>query len=50
MLCFVKSETAQRRVAVHDPKAPMITGYPRGDEIITDRTTPSQIFNQLSMF
>ena len=32
-----------RRTASHSPDAPMITGYPRGDEIITDRTTPSQI-------
>ncbi|EGW37057.1 DUF1848 domain-containing protein [Desulfosporosinus sp. OT] len=50
--CYATSsqKTALRRVALHNPKAPMITGYPRGDEIITDRTTPSQIFSQLSMF
>ena len=50
--CYATSSprTAERRLAGHDPSAPMITGYPRGDEIITDRTTPSQRIEQLSMF
>ena len=50
--CYATSsqKTVLRRVAMHDPSAPMITGYPRGNEIITDRTTPSQKINQLNMF
>lgn len=50
--CYATSspKTVSRRAAAHDPHAPMLTGYPRGDEIITDRTAPSQIINQLSLF
>jgi len=50
--CYATSsqKTVLSRMAEHDPLTPMITGYPRGDEIITDRTTPSQKINQLSMF
>lgn len=50
--CYASSsqKNVLRRMAAHDPQAPMLTGYPRGDEIITDRTTPSQIINQLNMF
>jgi hypothetical protein len=39
-----------RRIATHSSEAPMLTGYPKGSEIITDRTTPSQRINQLSLF
>lgn len=50
--CYAVSsqKTVLRRIRAHDPKAPMITGYPRGDEIVTDRTTPSQKINQLRLF
>jgi DNA repair photolyase len=50
--CYATSsqKTVMRRVHVHDPKAPMFTGYPTGKEIVTDRTTPSQRENQLSLF
>ena len=34
--------TAIRHSRNHVPNAPMLTGYPIGDEIITDRTTKSQ--------
>lgn len=45
------SEKAVRdRMRAHDPGSPLLTGIPRGDEIITDRTTPSQKINQLSLF
>jgi hypothetical protein len=43
-------ETALRRFRNHDPDAPMITGYPTGSEIITDRTTKSQKIGQLRLF
>ncbi len=39
-----------KRGAVHDPKSPMLTGWPRGDEIITNRTLPSQKVTQISLF
>ncbi|WP_407309916.1 DUF1848 domain-containing protein [Desulfosporosinus sp. SB140] len=50
--CYATSsqKTVLKRVAAHDPNAPMITGYPRGDEIITDRTKPSHKNNQISLF
>ena len=38
-----------RRGLAHDPNAPMITGYPAGHEIVTDRTRPSQKINQISL-
>lgn len=50
--CYATSSmnTVIRRMAAHDPSAPMLTGYPKGNEIITNRTTSSQIINQLSLF
>ena len=50
--CYATSskKTVLRRAHAHDPKAPMITGYPTGNEIVTDRTTPSQKVNQISLF
>ena len=42
--------TVLRRFWNHVPDAPMLTGYPTGDEIITDRTTKSQKLNQLLLF
>lgn len=41
---------ARRRMQAHDPESPLLTGFPRGDERITDRTTPSQKITQLSLF
>ncbi len=50
--CYATSSpsTVLRRMAAHDPQAPMISGHPQGGEIITDRTTPSQKTAQLSLF
>lgn len=51
--CYATSsqKALRRSMAAHDPMAPMLTGYPRGDEIITNRTTPSQkTHQQLSLF
>lgn len=50
--CYATSspKTVLRRVNEHDPRAPMLTGCPKGDEIVTDRTTPSQKVTQLSLF
>ena len=42
-------KTVLRRVQAHDPAAPMITGWPNGSEIITDRTTTSQKIAQISL-
>ncbi len=43
-------KAVRRRVLAHDPKSPLLTGVPRGDELITDRTAPSQKSAQLSLF
>lgn len=50
--CYAVSsgKTAAGNVSAHRIEAPMITGYPRGDEIITDRTTASQKINQISFY
>ena len=48
--CYATSGRDLLRAAERDPHASMITGYPRGDEIITDRTTASQKTAQLSLF
>lgn len=50
--CYATSnpKTVLHRMAAHDPHAPMILGYPKGDEIITDRTVTSQKIDQLSLF
>jgi Domain of unknown function (DUF1848). len=36
--CYATSN--RHHVFTHDENAPMLTGYPRGDEIVTDRTLP----------
>ena len=43
------AKTATRRLELHDPLAPIITGYPLGNETITDRTVSSHKTNQLSL-
>lgn len=43
-------KTVLRRVEKHDPLSPMLTGVPRGDELVTDRTAPSQKIEQLTLF
>ena len=50
--CYATSskKTVLRNVAEHNPNAPMITGFPRGDEIISERTTESQKIEQISLF
>jgi Domain of unknown function (DUF1848). len=42
--------TVRRRIRAHDPTSPLLAGVPRGDELITDRTAPSQKLPQLSLF
>jgi hypothetical protein len=39
-----------RRMREHDPRSPLLTGRPKGTELITDRTVPSQKVDQLSLF
>lgn len=50
--CYATSSegAVSRRITAHNPHAPMLIGYPKGDEIITNRTTPSQKCNQLRFF
>lgn len=50
--CYATSNqnSASLHIKKHDPSAPMITGYPTGDEMITDRTKSSQKTNQLRLF
>lgn len=49
--CYAVSgnREAVRSLAIHDPAAPMITGYPTGVEIVTDRTKASHKANQFSL-
>lgn len=44
------ARAAARREAAHDPASPLLTGWPRGDEIIRDRTTGSQKQLQTTLF
>lgn len=50
--CYAVSsrKTALRRMAAHNPTAPMITGHPTGTEIVTNRTTKSHKVKQLYLF
>ena len=50
--CYATSDknTALNRIKAHDPDAPMILGYPKGDEAILNSTMKSQKIGQLSMF
>ena len=50
--CYATSgkKEAALRLSAHDPKAPMLTGWPQKDEIITERTRPSQKMTQISLF
>ncbi|UQZ90595.1 hypothetical protein C4J81_15830 [Deltaproteobacteria bacterium Smac51] len=41
---------ARRRLAAHDANAPMLTGYPDGSEIISDRTRPTLKDSQSKLF
>jgi len=43
-------KTLRRRLAQHDPSSPLLTGVPKGTELITDRTGPSLKTDQLSLF
>lgn len=49
--CYATSgeKAVRRNVSAHDPKSPLLTGHPRGDERITDRTSPSGKILQLSL-
>ena len=50
--CYATTRPAllRRARAVHAPDAPMLTGWPRGGEQITDRTGPSLRAEQTSLF
>ena len=50
--CYGTSGAAavQRRFSAHDPRSPMIFGWPSGNEVIRDRTMPSQKQLQTSIF
>lgn len=52
LYCYATSDrkTALGRLRAHDTRAPMINGYPKGNEIVTDRTALSQKIKQISMF
>ena len=39
-----------RKVHTHDPQSPLLTGGPRGDELVTDRTSSSQKVRQFTLF
>ena len=43
LYCYAvtSNERLRRRMAAHDPDAPMLSGYPGGDEIVSDRTRPT---------
>lgn len=43
-------KTVQQRMLAHDPNSPILTGIPRGDQHITDRTKATQRIMQLSLF
>ena len=40
----------ERRMRQHDPHSPLLTGFPKGTELITDRTMPSLKIGQMSLF
>lgn len=50
--CYGTSGAAavQRRFSAHDPRSPIIFGWPSGNEVIRDRTMPSQKQLQTSIF
>jgi hypothetical protein len=50
--CYATSGggSALRLKQNHDKNAPMLTGYPAGDEIVTDRTMQSRKNSQLRLF
>ena len=50
--CYACSDNriALQQFKHHHPEAPMLSGYPTGHEIITDRTFASQKMTQLSLF
>lgn len=50
--CYaVTSEkTLARRMREHDPASPLLTGWPKGTELVTDRTIPSCKIDQISLF
>lgn len=42
--------TLSRRMREHDPLSPLLTGWPKGTELITDRAAPSLRIDQISIF
>lgn len=47
---ITSEKTLRRRMREHDPHSPLLTGFPKGTETITDRTAPSQKIDQISLF
>lgn len=43
-------DRVRRRLAAHNPDAPMLTGYPQGGEVVSDRTGPSLRDEQNRLF
>lgn len=50
--CYAVSstKTPESRLREHDPLSPLMSGWPKGTELITDRTRPSQKIRQISMY
>jgi hypothetical protein len=50
--CYATSSggSAQRQRQNHDPNAPILIGYPVGNEIVVDRTVPSHKDSQFRLF
>ena len=50
--CYATTSTelVARRMRAHAPESPLLTGFPKGDELVTDRTSGSQKLQQLTLF
>lgn len=50
--CYATTSRAslQKRMQAHCPSSPILIGYPKGDELVTDRTQPSLRESQLRWF
>lgn len=44
------ADLVARKMRAHSPHSPLLTGFPDGDEPVTDRTSGSQKVRQLSLF
>ena len=48
--CYAARQRETPIIEKSNRQSPVITGYPNGKEIITNRTAPSQTINQISLF